>query len=305
MSTVLEFATRLTELTIPILMLRPGRKVPLPLPEGGGWWVLDRPFWTDLSLRGASIVAAGPPNTAALLGRTVSRGETFVSQICAVDVDSYHVPTAVDKARELGVSSKDPVWAQRTGLGGFHVFYRIPPVFELERNTAAAARDQSGIDLLVNGYAVVAPSDTSKEPDGGGPYKWVAGHSPLDITLVDLPYPPEPLLEFWAERVARTAPEPAREKGNGSRIDVAGLFAGVRDGERNERLFREAARLRAKGVPQEEAEGILLLLAGQCQPPLPEREALACLASAYGRYRPGRAEQGRPGVVSHDDSGLI
>ena len=276
-------ACKLTEQVIPVIVLAPNLKRPLPQPEGKSWWVLDDPFWIAEAHEGALRVAGGPPNLGMLLGWEKA------SPVCAVDLDLHHNAQAVDQARELGVSSKDPVWVSRTGRGGFHVYYRLPHEFDCKRNTAAAAQDGSGIDLLVNGYAVVAPSNTSKEPQGGGPYQWVTGHSPFDLTLVDLPHPPGPLIQWWRERLGRVGQSMLSQgRENASRLDVDRVLAGVPEGERNETLFRYASSLRARGVHRSEAEALVLQASARCSPPFPQHEALLCLESAYSRYADGK-----------------
>ena len=274
-------ACKLTEQVVPVIILAPNLKRPLPRPEGKSWWVLDDPFWIGLSYEGARRVAGESPNLGMLLGWEKA------SPVCAVDLDTHHNANAIDQAQELGVSSKDPVWISRTGRGGYHIYYRLPHEFDCKRNTAAAAQDGSGIDLLVNGYAVVAPSNTSKEPQGGGPYQWVKGHSPFDLTLVDLPHPPEPLIQWWRERLARITPVPTTAGTAPARLDVDRVLAGVPEGERNETLFRYASSLRARGVRRSEAEALVLQASARCSPPFPLHEALLCLESAYSRYADG------------------
>ena len=138
----------------------------------------------------------------------------------------------------------------------------------------------------MNGYAVVAPSNTSREPQGGGPYQWVKGHSPFDLTLVDLPHPPEPLVQWWRERLGRISSTSSAPNGSAPRLDVDRVLAGVPEGERNETLFRYASSLRARGVLRSEAEALMLQASARCSPPFPQHEALACLDSAW-KYQDG------------------
>ena len=50
---------------------------------------------------------------------------------------------------------------------------------------------------MTRGYVLVAPSNTSAKPQGGGLYTWITGHSPWDIPLTDLEQPPPQLLAWW------------------------------------------------------------------------------------------------------------
>jgi putative DNA primase/helicase len=54
-----------------------------------------------------------------------------------------------------------------------------------------------------------------------------------------------------------------------------------RQGERNNGVFRHSCRLRGKGLIFEEAQSLILKMASECIPALPEEEALACLESAW------------------------
>jgi Primase C terminal 1 (PriCT-1) len=88
--------------------------------------------------------------------------------------------------------------------------------------------------------------------------------------------------------------EPYLEKGTPlrrevrKRVDTARVLAGVTEGRRDVELFRLASKLRQTDVPRDEAEQLVLRAASNCDPPFPEKEALTKVASAYGRYRPGR-----------------
>lgn len=297
-------AAILTEHSIPVLVLAPGLKRPVPRPQDKSWWVWDSPDGCDIVYEAARRITGGAPNLAMLLGWEKN------SYIGAVDLDVHHNPRAVDQARELGVNSKDSVWVSRTGRGGFHVYYQLPHGFDCKRSTAAAAGDGSAIDLLVNGYAVIAPSDTSRESQGGGPYQWVAGHSPFEIAPLDLRYPPDALLDWWRQRVASIGSTTPRSDGvptgGAHALDVDRVLAGVGEGERNETLFRYASSLRARGVRRSEAEALVRQVAGRCTPPMPEHEALACLESAW-KYpdKPAQAPMASWAGVQSDDSALI
>jgi putative DNA primase/helicase len=105
-------------------------------------------------------------------------------------------------------------------------------------------------------------------------------------------HPGGPLAEMpgWLrekiEKDNRTAHHSGRE-----RFDTAAALAGVPEGERDNILFRLACKLRNADVPQDVAEGLVLRAADNCDPPFPEDEALAKVASAYGRYQPGTSSR--------------
>jgi hypothetical protein len=64
------------------------------------------------------------------------------------------------------------------------------------------------------------------------------------------------------------------------------VLNGVPEGERDDQLFRLAAKLRAADVPQSVAAELVLKAASQCSPPFSANAAHRKVASAYGRYKP-------------------
>src|SRR5687768_3190199 len=81
--------------------------------------------------------------------------------------------------------------------------------------------------------------------------------------------------------------EETRSGNNKGLFDMAGALAGVPEGERDNEVFRLASVLRGKDIARDLAEGVVRYAAANCDPPFPEDEALAKVASAYGRYQPG------------------
>ena len=68
-------------------------------------------------------------------------------------------------------------------------------------------------------------------------------------------------------------------------LDVPGIIHGVPEGGRDEAIFREACRLREKGLRREEIEIIIYAMADACIPPFPRNEALKKIDSAW-KYEP-------------------
>lgn len=77
------------------------------------------------------------------------------------------------------------------------------------------------------------------------------------------------------------------------RLDTGRVLAGVEEGRRDIDLFRLASKLRAADVPREYAEWLVAEAAEKCAPPFPRDEALAKVASAYDRFRPGKEASSR------------
>jgi hypothetical protein len=206
----IRIAQTLTQNTVPVLILKPGLKRPLAKPGTDRWWVLDDPDNVEAAFQslGNHVV----PNIGMLVGWQKQ------SPVIGVGADLYKDKKAGDKLKELGVSSNAAVWIQRTGRGGLTLIYYSPDV-ELKRDIEP---EGEAIDLLLNGYTVISPSNTSNEPGGGGPYTWVKGHSPYDIPLAELDTPPKDLLLWWQSLSAK--PLPQVQAGNGNAHD--GLITG-------------------------------------------------------------------------------
>ena len=68
-------------------------------------------------------------------------------------------------------------------------------------------------------------------------------------------------------------------------LDVPGIIHGVPEGGRDEAIFREACRLREKGLRREEVEVIIYAMADACTPPFPRNEASQKINSAW-KYEP-------------------
>ena len=241
---LVDAARRLTESTVPVLLLHPWAKQPLchptcPHPKDGEHtlWTAADPWEVEGVISGA-VRRRGPVNLGALL--SPKDGSPVV-----VDVDD---PAAAGSIlRKLDVSSADSVWIARTPRGGIHVYY-LAPDDSLPRVVNAAALK---VDLLTNGYALVPPSRTAQ-----GVYRWVAGHSPADIPLGELPPPPAELLAWWAQAAARPQ-APAPEVARGRRLPLgkaalAFVAHGAPMGEQRLRAVAAARNYLSAGYSVEE-----------------------------------------------------
>jgi hypothetical protein len=200
-----------------------------------------------------------------------------------------------DFAKAMGVTTRANVWAQKTGRGGFTVIYAYngPP---LKRNTL---QQGSAIDLLVNGYTLIAPSDTSREEKGGGPYRWLKGKSPLDIPLVELDSPPKDLLVWWQSLAAPKLPAPrdSREPG-GKRPTPDWLTGPIPDGQRNETMCKRVGYWH-RMIPDDEAVRALAhsVNLADCQPPLPHADIERMLAQILPRKGAAHFRGVRPATL--------
>jgi DNA-binding transcriptional ArsR family regulator len=202
------------------------------------------------------------------------------SGIVVVDVDPAKGGEVALAQLEARHGPLPPTAEVATGGGGRHLWFAAP---EGAPVPCSAGRLGPGLDVRGEGGYVVAPPSRHAS---GGRYVWT---SPRGIAIA--PLPP------WLASLMRGSAAAAEDGRDGhERLDVARVLAGVPEGERNDQLFRLAAKLRAADVPREVAERLALEAAARCTPPLPEAEALQCVASAYGRYPPGNGRAlSRPG----------
>ena len=180
-------ARYLVDIGVPVRPLAPGRKLPIKSEQG-------------------SVYTLTNPDTAAAWWEAYPRDNIGLchapiggSRIVCVDVDVSEAPqeqhsAIVDHLRVLGVRRQARAWLQRTGRGNYQFLFAWRKAFPPPVKVTNAGGLH--IDLLSNGYSVIAPSDTSQEPSkhpgqrGGGPYTWAYGHEPgewwPDYTDVEL-----------------------------------------------------------------------------------------------------------------------
>jgi hypothetical protein len=172
-----------------------------------------------------------------------------------------------------------------TGSGGEHRYYAAPAGVVVHNSEGDLG---PGVDVRATGGYVVAPPSAHL---AGQPYRWDAACGLDDVAIAVLP-------RVWVERLQRSHSGAAAER---PRLDVGAILAGVPAGQRNEKIFRFAAKLRGSDVPYAAARDLVLRAAASCSPPLGEREALKVLDGAYARYepRPVRSERSfaRPAAV--------
>lgn len=168
-----------------------------------------------------------------------------------------------------------------TGGGGFHLIFSAPG----EGVPTGANVLGDGIDIRGNLGQIVAPPSVH---ESGRRYRLLS-----DAPIVEAP---NPLVE--AVLVG------CRKHQAGGRFDVAAMFEGVPEGERDERFFRFACSLQAKGVPVEEAIAQVTAAwqrAEQGSDPFPLDAALEKVHRAYERYDPPEPKAGGEKKASQAD----
>lgn len=268
----------LTDNFCPVVLLRPDSKIPLSITED------IHPFGRIAHITHAETagvtVQMWAEHLGAVPGLGVFLGGDKGSPVVAVDLDSED---AITIAKSLGVTSTGRTWVQKTATSGrYHGFYSNPGV-DLKRKVGAA----SGLDLLSNGYACVAPT-IAKGHDGVlRQYEWVIGHSPWDIPIADLEPLPEALKDWWLD-LDTTPVTRGPSAGVVSNMTPGGdwfaqvLATPIPSGERNERLASIFGKLH-RLFPLSVAVVMLHEVNRRCcVPPLPERE-LGTIVSSIGR----------------------
>ena len=276
---VIESAVTLTENLCPVVFLQPGLKKPLT-DDSHTWLTFDDPDVVANAIERRYAEARRIPN----LGVLLHPKET--SPLICVDVDGSD-PRVTEKLQSLGVSRGEENWRQVTGKrnGHFHIFY-LWKGDPLPRVTTRP--DGLPVDLLSNGYAVVSPSNTCLEPGGGGPYRWVEGHGPTDITLAELEPPPDPLVTWWLERAIGPM-HSAIGFTRHSEKTKAWVFLNqpIGQGQRNEILTRIGGWIRLYHPPPVVEAFLLVVNDARCEPPLPKGEVVAIARSVCKYPQPG------------------
>lgn len=282
---IIAAAIEATEQSIPVRPLLPGVKRPVERPRDQSVYTVDDP-WDIEELFNELCQSHGDLNLGGMVGRAVESPVLFVG----LDVYKQNGGAAHQWAQDVGISSRDPCLIIRTGRGGYAIGYFQPIDLDLTRVIEPKGLP---VDLLVNGYQVWPPSDTSRDPKGGGRYTWVPGHSLSDISVADLMEPPHTLIEFWKVQMSSAAPSERVEGGRGKAWEL--LQAPIPEGGRNDRLTSLAGWLRAYH-PSPIVEALLLAINdGRCQPPLSPDEVRGI---ARGMYRyPQRGVNGHPDAV--------
>lgn len=187
-----------------------------------------------------------------------------VSGASVIDLDGdVATRQAVDRGFDIGP------WAYTGRVGGRHLYFKhrddAPTIFA----------KVGGIDFRGQGGYVLLPPSLHHS---GTRYRWA---QPLtDTPLPDLPY--------WIDELSVEGHTNGHDHTTtDSRLDVESLLLhGVPEGQRDDTLFRLAAKLRGMGVPYDLAIDLVERSAERCSPPFPLDQARAKVESAYRRYEP-------------------
>ncbi len=184
----------------------------------------------------------------------IATGKTSDCFVIDVDVKNGKRGAEMWKLLKKIFPNLYPTKTCKTTTGGKHYYYKYP------RNNHVGSLNGflDGIDIKGDGGYVVSPPSILNDI----PYEWRDEQQ----EIVNAPDSLFPLLEYGK----KIAPP----------VDV-------KEGERNESIFKYACHLMKQNLPREQAEQFVLVAASMCNPPFPEDEAIKCLESAYsGKYAP-------------------
>ena len=194
-----------------------------------------------------------------------------LSNLTVVDADT---PEAIKLIESL-LPEQYEVPTVQTPRGGRHYYFQHAPQLRSKNGTLPHVDVKSE-----GGFILLPPSKTIATSDGKcatGQYSW------LVKKMHRVPIP-ELLLERLIEGQKNGRPVAQGE------TPAPILNQGTRDQD----LFHTAFYMLKDGRPLDEVRRIVLDMAKVCNPPFPEREALAKIESAYKRI------QGKPGAISFD-----
>ena len=155
-----------------------------------------------------------------------------------------------------------------TPSGGLHFYFNYPDGVDAIKNRTNM---MPGIDIRADGGYVIAP--------GSSVYGNYYEFDDVDKEIAELPQKLQELL--ISNRVSSNAGFDGEYE-----VSAGKVMFGVEQGGRNQSVFRLASKLRGEDVPLDVAKSQILIAAHNCNPSLPESEALRCLDSAYSLYQP-------------------
>ncbi|MFA0734097.1 MAG: hypothetical protein OGMRLDGQ_000597, partial [Candidatus Fervidibacter sp.] len=258
-------------------------------------WQYRRPSWEELEVVWHNAIKrfGDQINIATILGKAHG--------LCAVDIDN---PQAFRQARQaIGLTEDDlRTWITLSHRGGALIF-RYPKSHDLP---SKVSNEQLGAELHGDRHLRMLPPSIHPE---GTPYRWLKGHEPDQIPLVDIP---EPLLfAFIGERpkpTPRSVTPPQNGHGDGNELPswahavVALLRPYWQEGWRHDTALALAGTLAKRGVPKEVAENILRELVWEANDP-EIKDRLRALMDTYDRLAEGEsvlAWQGLERVLDED-----
>lgn len=187
-----------------------------------------------------------------------------ISQFNVIDVD---VKNGVDGRASLKEKYGDtrtlsPILEFKTPSGGYHIPVKWTPETNVQNGRGVSGL--KGVDIRGNGgYIVAAPS--ARFVDG-------------KLKSYQINEPTLPMTEpvDWIKDVLLSHKDRQSEKFN-----PAPVMEGLKQGERNETLFRYVCHLRAFELDEKLVLAFVTEAAKRCDPPFPDDELMQVIQSAY------------------------
>lgn len=206
--------------------------------------------------------------------------------LCVIDIDNHNGIDGRESYKTLCKDLGEPpaTLVCFTGGGGIHLYYSLP-AGKMMKNRVLKAKDGTnlGVDIRGEGGYVVAPPSNHKS---GGVYRWKNENARLaEIS-------PEWLSFLTSKEPKKASTASLRE---------------IKEGGRNDELYRLACSLRSKGLVEDAIEEALKATNLKvCVPPLSDSEVSTILNSAL-KHDAGvpRTEQGAIDIERLTSDNLI
>ena len=211
----------------------------------------------------------------------VATGE--FEDLMVLDVDPRHGGAETLARLEEKLGPLPDTWHSHTSRGGKHLFFQWPPGLRLTRDTKGKLLG-AGIDVLGNAsYAILPPSVHAT----GHVYRW---HDEAALR-----YPPAQLPRQWIRALEKAISKKSQTLKARSQLKQDGP---IKEGCRNESLFRIAAAWRAGGADEGELLAKLSKVnSDRCLPPL-DREELSKIARSAASYASPSAKLDLAGLLA-------
>jgi len=193
------------------------------------------------------------------------------SNVVVIDIDQKSGGfTSIDEYENNRQAGPLPVsLISLTGGGGRHLFFSYPQVGAVGNRVNWLP----GIDVRSDGGYVILPPGTHIS---GGRYKWKNWD---DVVITELP------ADVAQDIINKTAGgAPTSSAATAELTDVAGILEGLREGSRDDTLFKWACRLRRQHSSDADggrAAATLLVMAAAQMANFPKEEAQKCIESAF------------------------
>jgi hypothetical protein len=196
------------------------------------------------------------------------------SGVDVLDEDPRHGGDATIRSFEEANGPLPETVRVLTQSGGVHRWFRHDPAHPVKNGKGVLG---PGVDVRGDGGFVVVPPSVGAT---GRAYSFDLAAHPNDVPLADWT---EPLLRRVNGASAAGSVKPP--------LDVAGIFAGVPEGEREGKLVSLVGKLRRADVPLEVALGLVLEAASRCIPPFPPQAAEERVRRLYATYPAGSVQE--------------